>query len=153
VNPALPAAGAGSPLERRRRATQRTLDKFRGKPFSWQRATTCIHVTQFHLRAMGMKVQPVPRVRGPVAARRAMEARGWRDVGDLLAATGLARIPAAMMLLGDLASFPSSDGMGGILICAGPQKLMGWREDHLHSFTMLDVSLDEIGEAWRVGGA
>jgi hypothetical protein len=62
----------------------------------------------------------------------------------------LERIPPSRMLLGDLAVAPSDEGgMGSIMVCAGPHKLMGWRED-APELVMLDVTLDQLEGAWRL---
>ena len=53
-------AGTGSPLVRRQYATQATLDRFRGKAFSWSGGKTCLHLMHAHLRHCGMRVPPLP---------------------------------------------------------------------------------------------
>lgn len=136
---------------RRQKATQATLDKYRDKPFSWEKGYTCLHMLRFHLRQMGHKPEPLPRIRSAVGARRALDARGWKDVGEMLDSM-LPRIPYASMLLGDVALFQSGDGFGAITIgvsetsMIGP-KVMGWH-DSAPGLTQLEPL--EISGAWRV---
>lgn len=134
-------------MERRRAATQATLDRYRGKAFDWSTGITCVHLAWCQLRKMGHRPPGLPRVRSALAARRALQARGWSSVADLLDSV-LPRIAPARMLLGDLAVTPSEEGMGSVMVCVGPRMLMGWRED-LPELVMLDVSPAELAGAWR----
>lgn len=136
---------------RRQEAAQATLDKFRGKALDWQAGMTCVHLARYHLLRMGHKVPPMPRLRSLLTARRELNARGWADCRAMLdAQPGLAAIPSAMMLLGDLAVLASDDGdIGSIMVCAGPNKLLGWRED-APALVVLDVDFSEITAAWRL---
>lgn len=140
-----------SDLLRRHAATSATLAKYRKRKFSWSGAATCVHMARFHLRRMGHAVEPLPaRVRSRVGALRALKERGWDSVADMLDAQGgLYRIPPAMMLPGDLAMVADETGIGAIMICIGPHKLMGWRED-ADGLVVLDVTLAEIDASWRV---
>ncbi|QQN73959.1 hypothetical protein [Croceicoccus sp. YJ47] len=132
-------------LLRRKEAVEKTLAKYRDKPFDWRRGQTCLHMLRFHLRLMGHAPEPLPRVRSAIGARRALNLRGWQDVGDMLDAM-LPRIAPAAMLLGDVASFRSDDGFGAITINLGG-KVMGWHED-APGMTALEPV--EIAGAWRV---
>lgn len=132
-------------LLRRKDATAATLAKYRDKPFSWRDGHTCLHMLRFHLRKMGYKPETLPRVRSALGARRALDDRGWKDVGDMLD-TLLPRIAPAAMLLGDVALFRSEDGFGAITISLGG-KVMGWHPDY-DGMTALEPI--EIAGAWRV---
>jgi hypothetical protein len=136
-------------LLRRHEATEATLAKFRGKAWSWESGITCAHLMRFHLLKMGHRLEPMPRLRSLVAARRALAARGCANMGELVGKhLGLPPIAPAEMLMGDLATFASSDGLGALMVCAGPLKLFGWRED-VPELVVLDVELGEIQQAWR----
>lgn len=134
-------------LLHRKAATQATMDKYRGKVFSWSAGITCVHMAKFHLRQMGHRSPTLPRIRSELAARKAMKERGWTDVTAMLDSI-LPRIAPAQMLLGDLCTAVSGDGIGAIFINVGPRKVMGWRED-APDLVVLDISLDELNGAWR----
>lgn len=137
-------------LIRRQEATAATLAKFRSKAWSWQSGITCAHLARYHLRKMGHRPEPLPRLRSLIAARRALDARGWADVAAMLdAQPGLARIAPAQMALGDLAVLASGDDLGAIMVCTGPHKLIGWRDD-VPEMVVLDIELGELTAAWRV---
>ena len=138
-----------SDLLRRKEATEKTLGRYRGKAFDWTKGVTCVHLARCQLRAMGHKPPTLPRFRSMLGAQRAMQERGWSNVEDMLTDILGPPIPPAMMLLGDLAVAPSEEGMGSIMVCAGPHKLLGWREDALE-LVVLDVTLDQLSGAWRV---
>lgn len=130
---------------RRQVATQATMDKYRDKKFSWADSQTCIHMLRFHLRQMGHKPETLPRIRSAIAARRALDTRGWKDVGDMLD-TLLPRIPYASRALGDIVMFESDDGFGAITI-AVEQKVIGWHADYDGMTVLQPIN---ISGAWRV---
>lgn len=136
-------------LLRRKEATEATLARYRHKAFDWSKGITCVHLARYQLRKMGHRPPTLPRFRSAFAAKQAMKERGWSDASEMLDSM-LERIPPARMMLGDLAVAPSDEGnMGSIMVCAGPHKLLGWRED-APELVVLDVSLDELTGAWRV---
>lgn len=139
-----------SDLLRRQKALAATIAKVKGKALDWGKGMTCVHMARFHLRQMGHRPESLPRIRSFIAARRALKSRGWGNVTDMLnAQPGLTPIAPAMMLPADLAVLESEDGIGAIFICAGPHKLIGWRED-VPGAVVLDLSFDQISGAWRV---
>lgn len=136
-------------LLRRKAATEATLARYRGKAFDWSKGITCVHLARCQLRKMGHQPPTLPRFRSLLGAKQALQERGWETVEDMLTEILGPPIPPAMMLLGDLAVAPSEEGLGSIMVCAGPLKFLGWRED-APELVMLDVSLDQFSGAWRV---
>lgn len=135
------------PLIRRKQATQRTLDRYRGVDFDWS-AVTCVHLAHYHMTEMGHTLPEIPMFDTALGAARAMQERGWDSVADMLDAH-LSRIAPATMLLGDLAVIRAAGGLDAIFICAGPLKVFGWRDD-VPDLVLLDVSLGELEGAWEV---
>ncbi|WP_408585905.1 DUF6950 family protein [Novosphingobium sp.] len=134
-------------LIRRQEALGHTLAKYRGKQFDWSRGHTCVHMARFHLRKLGHKVPKLPPLRSALGARRALDANGWADVREMLGSL-LPEIPPATMLPGDLVTADSEDGFGGILICAGPHKLLGWHED-APGMVVIDFDVSAVTGAYR----
>lgn len=132
----------------RQRATQKTLDRYRGVEFDWTKTATCIHLGRSQMVNMGHKPPKIPKFTTAVGAKKALKKVGFDSVPELLDSM-FKRIPPAMMLLGDLAVAPGSEGLDGIMICAGPRKVFGWREDE-PKLVVLDVNLDELTGAWRL---
>ena len=135
-------------LERRRVATEKTLAKYRDTAFDWAAGRTCIHLAKFQARAMGHRLPSVPRFRSALGAKKALAAMGAENVIGLLD-TLLPRIAPAEMLLGDLAAVAGEGGLDAVMVCAGPMKLLGWRED-ADAMVVLDVPLGEVSAAWRL---
>ena len=137
-----------SELVRRARATEKTLAKYRFRPFDW-RGATCIHLARTQMRNMGHRPPPIPRFWSIIGARRALADRGLECVADLLDQIGLPRIPPGMMLVGDLAAVPGQAGMDAIFVNAGG-KLLGWREDHDGGIVPVADALPHVTAAWRL---
>ncbi|MBB4857204.1 hypothetical protein HNO88_000511 [Novosphingobium chloroacetimidivorans] len=129
---------------RRQHATAATLQKYRDAPFDWAAGKTCLHMARFHLRQMGHRPEGLPRIRSAIGARRALDVRGWANVGDMLD-TILPRIAPAQMRLGDVAMLDSGDGFGAIVISLGG-KVMGWHEGYPGMTALEPIA---IAGAWR----
>lgn len=135
--------------ERRRRAVLATKERFEAKAFDWSKGVTCVHLARFHLRQMGHKVPSIPRFRSAHGARQAMKERGWGSVSEMLdQVLPGARIPPAMMALGDLMVAEGEGGIEGIHICAGPRRVFGWTEG-FEVPVMIEPDLTRI-VCWRV---
>lgn len=140
-------------LTERKKRTEKTLSKFRGRGFKWDGGATCIHLFRTHLKNMGYKVPVVPRFTSALGAKRAMDAAGYRDL-EHLADSFLERIPPAMMLLGDVALMESDTFyddqklFDAIVISAGPGgKVFGWHPD---SPFLANIEALQFKAAWRV---
>lgn len=131
----------------RQQATQATMDKYRNRKFDWKSKATCLHLAWFHLRRMKRKPPTLPQIGSLLAAKRELAKRGWKDVGDILDAIGLKRIPPAAMLLGDLAMLEDDSGLGGIAVNMGGGKAIAWHED---AEGMVVIDMLRIAAAWRV---
>jgi hypothetical protein len=153
--PERPAAGNGAGLpfmpfmERRRLATLATVERYKGKAFSWSSGVTCVHLCRQHLRNMGHQPPSLPRFRRALAAKKALKERGWRDVAAMLDSF-LPRIAPAQMLLGDIAILPGEAGLQGIVIdVGGPRRVFGWAEEYPDP-KMIEPNRGAILGAWRV---
>jgi hypothetical protein len=133
-------------LIRRRRAVEATMEKYRHRVFDWKTKASCLHMFRFHLVRMKRKAPALPPVGSLLAAKRALKARGWKDVGDMMDGIGLKEINPAQMLLGDVAMLESEDGLGAIVISVGG-KVIGWHDD---GEAMVVMEPLEIKRAWRL---
>lgn len=134
-------------LTERKKRTEKTLAKFRGRGFKWDGGATCIHLFRTHLKNMGHKVPVVPRFTTALGAKRAMDAAGFKDL-EAIADSLLERIPPASMILGDIALMEGEELFDAIVIFAGGGgKVFGWHPD-APTFTPL-VPL-QFKAAWRV---
>lgn len=134
-----------SNLLQRQAATQKTMDRYRKKKFDWRKRATCVHLVRFHLREMGHKPPPIPEIHSALGAAKALKARGWENVGDMMDSL-LPEIPPAAMQLGDIAMLQAGDSIGALVINVGG-KVMGWHDDAA-GLVVMDAL--KIEKAWRV---
>ena len=134
-------------LLKRHAALQKVMDRYRHLPFSWADNRTCIHLLAAHLRAMGYKLPKMPKLDGPIAAKRELKKRGWASVEAMLDEL-LEPIPVAAMLPGDVSILPSDDGLGGVLISLG-SSCIGYAEG-TESMVIFTEPGRVIEKAWRV---
>lgn len=137
-------------LEWRKRATQKTLERYRTKAFDWSTGVTCVHFGWAHLRNMGRRPPTLPRFRSPLAAKKALTEGGFGSVTELLDSF-LPRIAPAQMLLGDLAVVDGEQGLDCIMVCTGPLALLGWLpEGHGEGMVNYLGDISDVKGAWRV---
>jgi hypothetical protein len=146
------AARARTNLAQRQLATERTLARFRHKPFSWAGAN-CIRLARTQAANMGHQLPPVPRFRSLLGAKRALAARGAESVTALLD-QHFARLPGpAFAWLGDLVVGPAdpAHGLEAVGIADGQGNVWGWSEQNGHAqlVAILSVNADLTG-AWRL---
>lgn len=136
-------------LERRRRATAKTLAHYQARSFDWRRQATCLHMARFQMKAMGHNPPRIPPIRSELRAAKELRARGHTSLIALLD-TMLVRIAPAEMRLGDLAAIPGDGSdFDTLLINVAPRKFAGWHPD---SFLMavMDIGLANVTAAWRL---
>ena len=152
-------------LVRRQTAADATLRKYRRRDFDWRTMTTCVAMAWFHLKKMGRKPPKIPLYRSPLGALRVLKQLGSATCADLVdQVPGLERIAPAMMRVGDLVLVPGCLGadeedspaamalaaIGTVAICAGPQRIFGWRADQGPRLVVLAVDYAQIEAAGRV---
>jgi len=116
-------------LQRRVAATTATKERFEGKPFDWRKHATCVHMIRFHAAQMGHKLPVIPRFRSAVGAMKALQAEGVETLPELMDKY-FPRIPAAQMLVGDVAAFPGDEGgFDGLMIYGQLRAVLGWHQD------------------------
>ncbi len=139
-------------LALRQAATEKTLARFRAKPFSWSGAN-CIRLARTQAANMGHKLPPVPRFRSALGAKRALAARGAESVTQLLD-QHFARLPGpAFAWLGDLLVLPGDPALGleAVGIADGQGNVWCWSEqrDEGGLTALLTVNSAAIA-AWRL---
>lgn len=101
------------PMVARASAAQATMDAFLDQPFSWKREVgkDCVRLAAFDLKQLGYK----PRLsRGgsystALGARKALKRAGYANIEAALDDLGLARMPWAHHLPGDIVALPSDE--------------------------------------------
>lgn len=152
----------GNEMLRRQAATQATEVRYRGHLLDIKARNDCMHMALSHAKAMGVKVPRVPPLRGWKSSLRVMAQMGFTTMADVMDHCGFERIPPAAMLMGDIAwrgvpddaeEFSADPArMGGLLVCVGPHKLMGWfaNPETQGKMVVMDMSFDQLDAAWRL---
>jgi hypothetical protein len=128
-------------------ALEKTLRKYRGKPFKWGE-TDCVKMARSHLRLMGHKPPPIPRYYSAIGARRALAETGCDTLAELLDLY-LPRIAPAAMLPGDLAMLPGEPPFDAVVIALPGGKVACWR-DPAPTLVNLVVDGNDYLAAWRL---
>lgn len=136
-------------MERRRFATQTTLDEWRGRAFDWNSRAdgTCAHLLAAHMRNMGHNPPEIPEFQTIRGAIKALESLGWKNLIEMLDDLLERRPSVGFMRLGDVALAPSDGPLDAIFICAGPLKVFGWHETR-DDLVVMDIDLNRVIGAW-----
>lgn len=144
----------GMSADRRAAITQKTVARWRGRPFRWGKAD-CGHLALAHVEAMGHRPDVTLRhYRDALGAARALKDLGVDRLPALLDRLDcLQKLPApAFALPGDLVALPADDGEGGglgaICIYLGNGAVLGWHPDADGCEILIDVRAFE--SAWKV---
>lgn len=138
-------------LAARAAATQRVIDRYRDKPFSWNGAN-CIRLAAGQARAMGHKVPPVPLFRSALGAKKALVKAGAADITALLDQHFM-RLPSpAFALVGDLVILPGEPETGFEAVCVadGQGNLFGWHDAAAGGLTVIKFAAADALGAWRL---
>lgn len=135
-------------LAERVTATEKTLAKFRGRPFDWKTGATCIHLARTQARNMRRRVPALPRFTSAVGARTALRKTGHASLEALLDSL-FERIAPAAMLVGDVALGPGEEALGAIAISDGFGTLMGWHAD-APLLSPIAGAVGDLKGAWRL---
>lgn len=136
-----------SPLERRAKAAQATLDHFRGKPFKLG-TRDCGRMVDYQLKRLGVRVKApaAGSYRTAIAAKRELNKLGYKSLADLLD-THFERIPPAAALVGDVIEMPGAEGLSGLAIALGNGRVVAYHEDCDGAEVLQPLMMSA---AWRV---
>lgn len=119
-----------SEMLKRRAVTQATMDHFANKPFDWVDGATCVHLVRKQIVGLGHKPPPMRAFRSALSAKKALAAKGWASVSEMMDSL-LERIPPARVILGDVVEMPSDDEtFGALAIVVGNGRVMGYLGDN-----------------------
>lgn len=136
-------------LAERAAATERTLDRYRQKPFSWSGAN-CIRLARAQAKAMGHHPPPVPMFRSALGARKALASKGATSVVQLLDQHFQRHAAPAFALVGDLCVLRGKDGLEAVCIADGQGSLFGWHPDKPDGLSVIKSAQADIQAAWRL---
>ena len=137
-----------NPLERRRLATQATVDKFGGHPFEWGRYD-CAKMLAFQLRGLR---RPIAHAKAgsyssAVGASRAIRRMGFENMSALMDAHFEAIAPAAC-LLGDIIEFQADNPLGALGVALGNNAVFCYSEEV--ETGPVSARIHVASRAWRI---
>jgi len=133
---------------RRVALTQKTADRFLGKPFAWGRAD-CARMLAVHLRAFGHNVglAKAGSYSSALGAKRALVRFDVTSLAEAMDRAGFDRIPPAAAVVGDVVELPGDGGFAAMTVALGNGRVLGWHEDQ-PGCAVLQPSA--YSAAWRV---
>ena len=136
------------PLVRRQKAVQATMERFRGKGFSFG-SVDCAKLAAFHLKQMGHKVRlsKAGQYKTLLGAQAALRRLGYETLPDAMDGHGFARIAPAAALMGDIVTFACDHPIGALGIVAGNGNMLCFHELHDQPVVM---TMGQIDAAWRI---
>ncbi len=135
-----------TPLEKRQKYTQATVQKYGTRPFRWG-VCDCAKIAAFHLRKFRWIVPKTGGYRTAEEAVARLAALECRDLPQLAAKVGLPEIAPAYAIVGDIVSFAADHPLGAIGLVVGNGNMMAFHEAHA---TPVIMSMDQIDRAWSV---
>jgi hypothetical protein len=131
-------------LVKRMKATQRTLDKFKGRVFR-DGTADCIQLVLLHARHMGRRIK-VPRYKDAKGAAAVLRELGFRTLGKAMD-HHFERIDPHQVLLGDYVETPGLNGFTSLMVALGNGRALGFHEEVPHADILQPVM---ISGAWRI---
>lgn len=131
-------------LVERVKATQATVDAFKGKTFADGKAD-CIQLVLCHAKHMGRKIK-VPRYGDTKSAAATLEKLGFRTLGQAMD-KHFTRIEPVKVMAGDIVEMPGSNGFSSLSIAVGNGRVLGFHESVPHADILQPVL---ISGAWRI---
>ncbi|MGJ0508938.1 MAG: DUF6950 family protein [Methylocystis sp.] len=131
-------------LVERVKATQQTVDTFKGRPFA-DGSADCVQLVLVHARHMGRKIK-VPRYGDVKSAAAALEKLGFRTLGEAMD-KHFRRIGQHEILAGDIVESLGSNGFSGLMIAVGNGRTLGFHESVPHCDILQPLI---VTGAWRI---
>lgn len=131
-------------LLKRMKATQRTVDRFKGVDMVIG-TVDCVQLAAAHASHMGRKIK-LPRYTDFESGGRALRAMGYRTLAEAMDAH-FTRIQPAEAIMGDYIEMPGGNGFSALSVAVGNGRVIGFHESIAHA----DILQPKIvSGAWRI---
>lgn len=132
-------------LLQRMRATQKTVDRFKGQLLVWG-TYDCGQMVVRHAAYAGIKIK-LPRYGDRESAAAVMKQMGWRTLADAMD-EHFQRLEPAKVLMGDIVEMPGGGGFSALTVAVGNGRVLGFHEDIPHADILQPLL---ISGAWTLG--
>lgn len=126
-------------------ATQKTVDRFKGKEFK-EGKFDCVQLVIWHAKHMGRKRIKVPRYGDFASAATAMRTLGFEFLSQAMD-RHFTRIEPVQVLAGDIVEMPGGNGFSALTIAVGNGRVLGFHESIPHADILQPLL---ISGAWRI---
>lgn len=130
----------------KREAVQAAVEEFGGKPFAWG-TVDCGKMVISHLRRLGWKIRTGGTWRSAIGLQRFLRRHGGSGAA-CLDGWGLARIPPAMAIIGDIVEIGGEPPFGAFAIVVGNGNVLAFHQD-VEGAAILHPDVPPLA-AWRV---
>lgn len=127
-------------------ATQKTVDKFKGREFREGKAD-CIQLVLLHARHCRRKIT-IPKYRDWKSAAKVLRGLGFKTLGEAMD-HHFRRIKPVEVLAGDIIETPGTNGFSALMIAVGNGRAIGFHEEVPHADILHPVL---VSGAWRIEG-
>lgn len=131
-------------LVKRVAATQKTVDRMKGKTFH-PGASDCVKLVLIHARHMGKRIA-IPKYGSWKSAASTLRVLGFASLSEAMD-HHFRRIEAHQVLAGDIVEMPGGNGFSGITIAVGNGRVLGFHEDIPHCDILQPVMISGV---WRI---
>lgn len=125
-------------------ATQKTVDKFKGREFDEGKAD-CIQLVLLHARHCGRRIK-IPKYRDWESAARVLRKLGFRTLGEAMDHY-FTRIDRVEVMVGDIVEMPGTNGFSGLSVAVGNGRVLGFYEEVPHADILQPLI---VTGAWRI---
>ena len=125
-------------------ATQKTVDKFKGREFC-EGKSDCIQLVLLHARHCRRRIT-IPKYHDWESAARVLRKLGFRTLGQAMDHYFTPIKPVEVMT-GDIVEMPGLNGFSGITIAVGNGRVLGFYEEVPHADILQPLI---ITGAWRI---
>lgn len=137
-----------TPIQRRVASAQKTLDRFKDKPFKFGR-NDCAQLVRFNLKLLGHPMKKAAKAgsyHSLIGAQKAIKRVGYDNLIAMMD-DHFERIPAAAALPGDVVAMPGVEGPGALTVAMGNGRVLGYHEDAAGAVVLQP---SETITGWRV---
>jgi hypothetical protein len=125
-------------------ATQKTVDAFKGKPFTEGRYD-CVQLVVTHARNMGVRIR-VADYGDNASAAAALREMGFRTLGEAMD-HHFTRIQPHEVLASDFVEVPGGNGFSSLMVAVGNGRTLGFQEEIPHCDILQPVLISGV---WRI---
>lgn len=134
-------------LMKRMKATQRTVDLWKGRKFKVGSASPdCIQLMKAHARHLGKPIK-LPKYSSFASGRIALRSLGFANIHELMDAH-FERIETSQVLAGDVIASLGEGGFAGLMIALGNGRALGFHEEIDHCDILEPLMMSGV---WRIG--